>query len=195
MGYVVNEDKPANSALVHNDTCEYYNEHMPKASQDGGWHGPFETEDEAIDKARATGRADVRIAECCLVEPGILDRARGAIGSATRRARRSAEVMSGADIRGFEEFTDAATTAIIGVHQDQAELRERLTATEQSLDELQQGQAKLVGDLTRVEHSIRDLTESEESGADSLSPWTIAFGAMSAVALVLGIVAIVMAIS
>ncbi len=195
MGYVVNEDKPTNSAIVHTETCEHYIERRPKNPQDGGWLGPFETEDEAFAEAQDTGRADVRGAQCCLAETGILDRAKDAIGSATHRVRRSAEVMSGADIRHFEDFTDAATTAIIGVHRDQAELRERLTATEQSLDELQQGQAKLVEGLTRVEHSIRDLTESEESGADSLSPLTIAFGAMSAVALVLSIIAIVMAIS
>ncbi len=195
MGYVVNEDKPTNSALVHNDTCAHYNNHLPKLPQDGGWHGPFETENEALAKARATGRAGVRVAECCLAEPGILDRAKGAIGSATHRVRRSAEVMSGADIRRFEEFTDAATTAVIGVHRDQAELRERLASTEQSLNELQQGQAKLVESLASVEHSLRAQNDSEESGASSLSPWTIAFGAMSAVALLLSILAVVMAVS
>ena len=195
MGYVVNEDKPTNSALVHNETCEYYTDRRPKTSQDGGWLGPFETEDEALAEARATGRADVRVAECCLAEPGILDRARGAIGSAAHRVRRSAEVMSGADIRRFEEFTDAATTAVIGVHRDQAELGERLAATEQSLDELQQGQAKLAKSLTRVEHSILARAESEGSRAASRSRWTIAFGVVSAVALLLSIVAVMIALS
>ena len=95
MGYVVNEDKPTNSALVHDETCEHYSDRLPKAPQDGGWHGPYESEDEALAKARATGRSDVRVAKCCLAEPGILDRAKGAIGSVTQRARRSAEVISG----------------------------------------------------------------------------------------------------
>ena len=141
---------------------------------DGGWLGPFETEDEALAEARATGRADVRVAECCLAEPGILDRARGAIGSATHRVRRSAEVLSGTDIRRFEEFTDAATTAVVGVHRDQAELRERLVAAEQTFDELQQRQAKLAVSLTR---------------------WVIVFGTIAAVALLASIVAVVIALS
>ena len=127
--------------------------------------------------------------------PGILNRVKGVVGSAKRGVERSAEVMSGADIRRFEEFTDAATTAIVGVHQDQAELRERLDASEQSLDELQQGQAKLAEGLTSVERSITRLSESEESSASSLSPWTIAFGAMSVAALLLSVVAVVVAVS
>ena len=66
IGYVVNVDKPTDQALVHNETCEYYIDQLPKTPQDGGWHGPFETEDEALAKARATGRADVRVAELLL---------------------------------------------------------------------------------------------------------------------------------
>ena len=195
MGYVVNEDKPTDSAHVHRETCEYYTERLPKTPKDGGWLGPFKTEDEAFAKARATGRTDVGGSQCCFAETGLLDRAKGVVGSVRRRVERSAEVMSGADIRRFEEFTDAATTAVIGVHRDQAELREHLTATEQSLDELQQGQAKLVEILASIEHSVRARTESEERSTSSLSPWTIAFGAMSAVALLLSIVAVVMAVS
>ena len=174
MGYVVNEDKPTNSALVHDETCEHYSDRLPKAPQDGGWHGPYESEDEALAKARATGRSDVRVAKCCLAEPGILDRAKGAIGSVTQRARRSAEVISGADIRRFEEFTDATTTAVIGVHRDQAELRERLAVAEQSLEDLQQRQAKV---------------------AESLTRWVIVFGTVAAVALLASIVAVVMALT
>ena len=195
MGYVVNEDKPTNSAIVHRETCEHYIERRPKNPQDGGWLGSFETEDEAFAEAQDTGRADVRGAQCCLAETGILDRAKDAIGSATHRVRRSAEVMSGADIRRFEEFTDATTTAVIGVHRDQTELRERLAAAEQSLDELQQDQVKLAESLTRVEHSIGTRAESEESRAASQSRWTIAFGAVSGVALLLSIVAVVVAVS
>ena len=195
MGYVVNEDKPTNSALVHNETCKHYTDRLPKNPRDGEWHKSFGTEDEALAKARATGRADVRVANCCLAESGILDRAKGLIGSAKHGVRRSAEVMSGADIRRFEEFTDAATTAVVGVHRDQAELRERLVTTEQSLDELRQGQAKLEESLTRVEDSIRARAESEESTTSSTPRWVIVFGAMSAGALLLSVVAVVLAVS
>ena len=58
-------------------------------------------------------------------------------------------MLSGADIRRFEEFTDATTTAVIGVHRDQAELRERLAAVEERLEETRQGQAAVRESMTR----------------------------------------------
>ncbi len=150
---------------------------------------------------------------------GIFDRARNLLGSAREGAKRSAEVMTGSDIRRFEEFADATTTVVVGVHRDQADLRERLTLTEQSVADLQQGQADLRESLTRTEQSAADLqqgqadlrerfTRTEQSVADlrerltraeqpavTLSRWTIAFGAVSAVALLLSIAAMVIGIS
>ena len=79
MAYVVNEDTPTDSALVHSDTCEHYIDALPKKPEDGRWHGPYDSEDEALAEARATECADVRVAECCLKEPGLLDRAKGVI--------------------------------------------------------------------------------------------------------------------
>lgn len=65
MGYVVNEDKPTNSARVHRETCEYTTAPLPKRLANGGWHGPYPSRDQAFAEARATGRADVRGAQCC----------------------------------------------------------------------------------------------------------------------------------
>ena len=110
--------------------------------------------------------------------PGILGRVGAAAGAARQSVRRSAEVMSGADIRRFEDFTEAATTAVIGVHQDQAELREQLVRTEQSLHALQQEHDTLRGDIARVKHSP--------------SPWVVASGAVSTVALALSILALLL---
>ena len=85
--------------------------------------------------------------------------------------------MSGADIRRFEDFTDAATTAIVGLHQDQTELREQLARTEQSLHALEQRQATLKDDdIAQVKHGP--------------SPWVVASGVVSIVALALGILAL-----
>ncbi len=110
--------------------------------------------------------------------PGILGRVGAAAGAAKQSVRRSAEVMSGADIRRFEEFTDAATTAVIGVHRDQTELREQLARTEQSVHALQQEHTTRRGNTERVKQSP--------------SPWVIASGAVSVVALALSIVALLL---
>ena len=106
-------------------------------------------------------------------KPGILDRVGDAAGAAKQRVQRSAEVMTGVDIRKFEDFTEAATTAIIGVNQDQAELREQLAAKEQSIHALQQGQATLRDDIARIKYTL-----------------VITWGAVSIVALALGILAL-----
>ena len=175
----------------------------------------------------------------------MFDRARGVVGAAQRQASRSAEVLTGSDIRRFDEFTDATTRAVVGVHRDQGELREhladmdravkelrqeqlsvaeRIETTEQSIrdmrqqqsallqrvDEtitgLRQEQSSLTGRLETTEQSVRDMRqqqsellqrvgESPRSEAESLSPATIAFGIMSAVALLLSISAIVVNMS
>ena len=144
---------------------------------------------------------------------GVLDRARGVVGAAKQQASRSAEVLSGADIQRFDEFTDATTRAVVGVHQDQAELREQLARTDRAVDDVRQEQARLADRLVqtersvqeagqsqaalleRVEESIRSQAAAEESSGASLSPWTVALGAVSALALLLSIVAIVMSMS
>ncbi len=109
-------------------------------------------------------------------KPGILDRVGGMADAARQRVQRSAEVMTGGDIRKFEDFTEAATTAVIGVHQDQAELREQLAAKEQSIHALRQEQAALRDDLARVKHGP--------------SPWVVASGAVSIIALAVSILAL-----
>ena len=194
MGYyVVNEDRRTSSALVHEESCGYYAQRQLENPRDGEWLGPFETKDEAFAEASATGRSDVKGATCCLPEPGIVDRAKGVVGSAKERVRRSAEVLSGADIRRFEEFTDAVTTAVMGVHRDQVELRERTADAERLIDDLKSEQEALSSRLSRLERSAQ--TRLGNSKFSSLSPWGIAFGAISAVALLLSVIAVVMAIS
>lgn len=110
--------------------------------------------------------------------PGVLDRVGAAAGAARESVRRSAEVMTGSDIRRFEEFTEAATTAVIGVHQDQADLREQLARMEQSLHALEQEHAILRDDTKRVKQRP--------------SPWVVASGALSIVALALSIIALLL---
>jgi thioredoxin reductase len=94
--------------------------------------------------------------------PGIRDRLRGAVRGTTERVTGAADTITGVQFRKqFEDFTDAVTTAVVGVHRDQADLRERLAKLE---------------------------TASTRSGASGL---IIAVGVIAGLALVLSIVAVV----
>lgn len=62
--YYVNEDKPTNRATVHRDDCPYADSRS-KSKQNGGWYGPFDSNDEALRVARGTGRATVRECPFC----------------------------------------------------------------------------------------------------------------------------------
>ena len=142
-------------------------------------------------------------------KPGIMGRAGAVARSAKRHVSRSAEVLSGADIRRFEDFTEAATTAIVGVHRDQAELREQLTHIEQSVNDVGQAQDELREQIAQVERSVNDLRQTQdglkgsltrmdksirsevESRRSGLSRWAIALGAVAVAALLLSIVSIV----
>ena len=69
VGYWVYEDDPTNMARVHKGTCGYCNHGRGiKGNRlaDNRWIGPFETESEAIERGRVTGRADVRGCKICL---------------------------------------------------------------------------------------------------------------------------------
>lgn len=69
MGYWVYEDDPTSKARVHKGTCGYCNHGRGirgSRLSDNRWIGPFETEEEAIDKALRTGRSDVRRCKSCL---------------------------------------------------------------------------------------------------------------------------------
>ena len=64
--------------------------------------------------------------------PGVLGRIRGAFGAAGEGVVGAVDTVTGAGFREqFEDFTDAVTATVVGVHQDQAELRERLSRLEQ----------------------------------------------------------------
>ena len=144
--------------------------------------------------------------------PGVFDKARGVVGAAQRQVSRSAEVLSGSDIRRFDDFTDAATRAVVGVHRDQAELREHLERTDQTVDDVRQRQARLAERFehleqsvdrvlrgqealsARVEQSTHSHTAPEGSGGVALAPWIVAVVA-SAAALLLSIAAIVVSMS
>ncbi len=102
---------------------------------------------------------------------GLANRVRGVSRTIREGAVRSADVLTGGDIRKFEEFTDAATTAIVGVHQDQTELRAR---------------------LERLEDIAASQRGSSVAANSTPSPLTFLIGGMALAALILGVVALVM---
>ena len=93
--------------------------------------------------------------------PGVFDKAKGVVGAAQRQVSRSAEVLSGSDIRRFDDFTDAATRAVVGVHRDQAELREHLADMDRMVKELRREQLSVAARLETTEQSVRDMRHQQ----------------------------------
>ena len=62
-------------------------------------------------------------------------RVKDAIVSARQKVSRSMDVMTGEDIRRFDEFTDATTKVVVGLHQDLSELREQIARQQRVLDD------------------------------------------------------------
>ncbi len=60
------------------------------------------------------------------------------LNTARDTAKRSAEVMSGSDIRQLDEFTNAATRVLMGLHREIVEQAARIQVLEQTVNELQQ---------------------------------------------------------
>ena len=116
---------------------------------------------------------------------GVFDRAKGVIGSARRQVSRSADVMTGADIRRFDEFTDATTRAVVGVHQDLTELREEVDRKHRVVDNIQVRQEDLTERIDRLEQAVNRRT--------LLFPWIFAASA-SSVALLLSIFAVLLSV-
>ena len=114
----------------------------------------------------------------------MFDRAKNLIGSARQKVSRPVDVMTGADIRRFDEFTDATTRAVVGLHQDLSELQEQVVRTRRAVEDTQQRQERLTERLDQLEQSVGRRTR--------LAPWIV--GA-AAVALLLSIVAVLMSVS
>ena len=117
---------------------------------------------------------------------GVLDRARGVIGSARRQVSRSVDVVTGEDIRRFDEFTDATTRAVVGVHQDLSELREEVDRKHRMANDIHERQEHLTERLDQLEQVVGRRTNP--------LPWIVVAG-VSAVALLLSIFAVLLSVS
>ena len=108
---------------------------------------------------------------------GLMDRARGVLDTAT-----------GQDIRRFEEFVEAASTVLVGVHRDQETLRSEVTGLEESV---RQRQDEIDGRIGSVDEKVTELREEfdafRSSNASSMIRLVLA---VSLIALVLSAVSI-----
>ena len=86
------------------------------------------------------------------------------LDSARQTVRTSSEVLTGADIRQFDEFTDAVTRVVLGLHRDQTDTAQRLTTIEQSIDEIRETQAQLSARLASIERMLADQADSDSDG-------------------------------
>ena len=105
---------------------------------------------------------------------GLMDRAKGVLDTAT-----------GQDIRKFEEFVEAATTVLVGVHRDQEALRGEVTELEESIRERQD---EIDGRLGGVDASITEL-RAEFDAFRSANTWFV-----NRIVLVISIVAIILSV-
>lgn len=115
---------------------------------------------------------------------GLLDRARGMASSARQNVSRPVDVLTGADIRRFDEFTDATTRAVVGVHQDLSVLQGKVVRMHRTVDDMRERQKRLAERIDQLERSISRRT--------SLTPWIL--GAALA-ALVSSVVAVLVSVS
>ena len=103
---------------------------------------------------------------------GLMDRAKGVLDTAT-----------GQDIRKFEEFVEAATTVIVGVHRDQTALRGEVAGMEESIRERQE---EIDGRLGGVDAAVTELRE-EFDAFRAANTWFV-----NRVVLVISVIAIIL---
>ena len=76
--------------------------------------------------------------------------------------QRSSEVLTGADIRRFDEFTEAVTGVVVGLHHGQTEIGQRVSRLEQEASEIRQFQAQLAERLSQIEQETTNNRQFQE---------------------------------
>jgi FtsZ-binding cell division protein ZapB len=114
---------------------------------------------------------------------GIWGSVRQGVRVARERAVGTADTITGVQFRRqFEDFTDAVTTTVVGVHRDQEELQERTDKLDSEVIEVQRTQGELRERVDKLEQNQKFI----------LPPaLVIAFGIMSGLALIIGVISLV----
>ena len=110
------------------------------------------------------------------------DRGRGGLMG---RAKGVVDTVTGQDIRKFEEFVEAATTVLVGVHRDQEALRGEFSGLEESVRERQEEIDRRLGS---VDASVTQLRE-EFDAFRAANTWFV-----NRVTLVISVVAIILSV-
>ncbi len=75
--------------------------------------------------------------------------------------QRSSEVFTGADIRRFDEFTEAVTRVAVGLHHHQTDSSQRIVKLEQDSADIRQSQGELAGRVAGLEQESADIRQSQ----------------------------------
>lgn len=113
-------------------------------------------------------------------KPGIGRRLREAMETTGERVTGTADTITGAQFRRqFEDFTDAVTTAVVGVHRDNSETQRNLAELDSKVE---RGQTETRRRLDEIEPAVHSR---------KMSPLVMVFGLFSLCALLLSIAALV----
>lgn len=119
---------------------------------------------QALNRSRQAAREGMRRADEVITESAERAGVSEQLDSARRNLQRSGEVLTGADIHQFDDFTDAVTRVLIGMHRDQAAMARRLTLLENVVKEILILNPELVERLATIEQTATSQFLSEDEG-------------------------------
>lgn len=64
MGYVVYVNKFHDKAVVHDESCSFYQNRLRDRTRTGYWQGVFKSHKEALDFAKSTGKKQANCTFC-----------------------------------------------------------------------------------------------------------------------------------
>ena len=88
---------------------------------------------------------------------GLIGRAKGIFNTAT-----------GGDLRKYDEFVDASTTALVGLHRDKDEHAARLSEAEAEIVLARDSYGEMAARLEKVERMLEDVRRSQEESDERL---------------------------
>ena len=84
-------------------------------------------------------------------------------GGLMGRVKSVFDTATGQDIRKFEEFVEASTTVLVGLHRDQTAQAEKQTQLESGIEDVRQAQDAIDSKQAQLEDGIRDVRRVQEA--------------------------------
>ena len=110
----------------------------------------------------------------------------GESGGLMGRVKGVFDTATGQDIRKFEEFVEAATTVLVGLHRDQTATAEKQLQLEDGIESVRESQETIAAKLDRLDEAIGELRERIDAST-SLEAHEAGTGASSVNRVVLAI--------